>query len=72
MENKTLNKTEILSFAYAMHKNYLDIVGENIKNYQKTSVDETVMKKFYLDETQKYLHKGQAILKMIDHLHELK
>ena len=72
MKNETINKTEVLSFAYATHKNFLDIAGENIENYQKTSIDETVMKKFYLDETQKYLHKAQAILKMIDHLHELK
>lgn len=72
MKNETLNKTEVLSFAYAIHKNFLDIAGENIENYQKTSIDETVMKKFYLDQTQKYLHKGQAILKMIDYLHEQK
>ena len=72
MKNETINKTEVLSFAYAMHKNFLDIAGENIENYQKTSIDETVMKKFYLDETQKYLHKGQAILKMIDYLNEQK
>ena len=72
MKNKTINKTEVLSFAYAMHKNFLEIAGENIENHQKTSIDESVMKKFFLDQAKKYTHKAQAIEKMINYLKELK
>ena len=59
------NKTEILTIK-TMYKHYLEMGLEACTSFNNTPMEDQVTKEFYLNRSQKYQHKAEALKTVID------
>ena len=54
----------------AMYSNYLEMGLDACKSFNNTPLEDEVMKKFYLEQSQKYHHKAEALKTVLDLLED--
>ena len=59
------NSTELVTIK-AMYSNYLEMGLDSCKSFNDTPMEDQVIKKFYLEQSQKYQHKAEALKTVID------
>ena len=61
--------TELLTVK-TMYTNYLDMGLDACKSFNNTPMEDEVMKKFYLEQSQKYHYKAEALKQVLDLLED--
>ena len=59
------NSTELVTVK-AMYRNYLEMGLDACKSFNNTPIEDQVTKEFYLNRSQKYQYKAEALKTVID------
>ena len=63
--NKMENSTELVTIK-TMYKHYLEMGLESCASFNNTPIEDQVTKEFYLNRSQKYQYKAEALKTVID------